>query len=174
VLEDEERRGVPRDLRSFQELQDDREVADRAKDLMDSVRKEAAAPSARSGAGAVANAQAVQELKLIAAESRASSTERLAKSSPAPAAVGSGYRAAQAQNYATQVKVVNGRAFYQNGSLWTDSTAQSDGRLKNRQVRFGSDEYFALLKRYPGASPWFSLGGNVDVVVDDTLYQVRE
>ncbi|MCX7030607.1 MAG: VIT domain-containing protein [Spirochaetes bacterium] len=173
VLEDEERRNVPRDLRSFQELGDDREVLGQAKDLMDSVRKEAAAPSARSGAGAVANAQAVQELKLIAAESRAASGAGLAKSAP-PAADGSGYRAAQAQNYATQVRVVNGRAFYQNGDLWTDSTAQSDAKLKNRQVRFGSDEYFTLLKRYPRAAAWFSLGSNIDVVVDDTLYQVRE
>ncbi len=145
-----------------------------AKDLMDSVRKEAAAPSTRSGAGAVANAQAVQELKLGAAESRAAMGSGLEKSAPAATAGPVGYRAAQAQNYATQVRVVNGRAFYQNGDLWTDSTAQSDGRLKNRQVRFGSDEYFTLLSRHPREAAWFSLGSNVDVVVDGTLYQVRD
>jgi Ca-activated chloride channel family protein len=174
VLEDEERRNVRRDLRSFQELEDDREVLGQAKDLMDSVRREAAAPAARSGAGAVANAQAVQELKLIAAESRAASGSGLAKSAPAATEGPTGYRAAQAQNYASQVRVVNGRAFYQNGNLWTDSTAQSDAKLKNRLVRFGSSEYFTLLARNPGAAAWFSLGSNVDVVVDDTLYQVRE
>lgn len=174
VLEDEERRNVPRDLRSFQELGDDREVLGQAKDLMDSVRMEAAAPSTRSGAGAVANAQAVQELKLGAAESRAASGSGLAKSAPAATEEAAGYRAAQALNYASQVRVVNGRAFYQNGNLWTDSTAQSDERLKNRQVRFGSSEYFALLARFPRAAAWFSLGQNVDVVVDGTLYQVRE
>jgi hypothetical protein len=70
--------------------------------------------------------------------------------------------------------MVNGRAFYQNGNVWTDSTAQSDGKLRNRQVRFGSDEYFALLGRSPGIAAWLSLGNNVDVVVDGTLYQVRE
>lgn len=174
VVEDEARRGVPRELRSFQELEDDREILGRAKDLMDSVRLEAAAPAARTGAGAVANAQAVQELKLNASESQAARGSGLAKSAPAPAEGPAGYRASQAGNYASQVRVVNGRAFYQNGNLWTDSTAQADGKLRNRQVRFGSDEYFALLAKFPRAAGWFSLGTNVDVVVDGTLYQVRE
>jgi Ca-activated chloride channel homolog len=174
VLEDEERRGVPRDLRSFRELEDDRSVLDQAKDLMDSVRREATIPASRSGAGAVANAQAVQEMKLGTSESQAAPVTGLAKSVPAPAEGPVGYRASQAQNYASQVRVVNGRAFYQNGNLWTDSSAQSDGKLRNRQVRFGSDEYFALLARFPRAAAWFSLGNNVDVVVDGTLYQVRE
>ena len=113
-------------------------------------------------------------MKLGAAESRAASGSGLAKSAPAATKGPVGYRAAQAQNYATQVRVVNGRAFYQNGELWTDSTAQADAKLKNRQVQFGSSEYFALLARYPRAAAWFSLGSNIDVVVDDTLYQVRE
>ena len=141
---------------------------------MDSVRREAAAPEARSGAGAVANAQAVQEMKLGATESQAARASGLAKAAPAPTEGPVGYRAAQARNYASQVRVVNGRAFYQNGNLWTDSTAQADGKLANRRVRFGSDAYFALLAKFPRAAAWFSLGSNVDVVVDGTLYQVRE
>ncbi len=104
VLEDEERRGVPVTLRSFQELRDDREVFGAAKDLMDSVRREAAAPAARSGAGAVANAQAVQELKLGAAESRRGERRGAGQVAPRPADAGTGYRAAQAANYATQVQ----------------------------------------------------------------------
>jgi Ca-activated chloride channel homolog len=172
VIEDEERRGVPRALRSFPELEDDRAVVGQAKDLMDSVRREAAAPSTRSGAAAVANAQAVQDLKLGAAESRASSGSALAKSAPTPGPVG--YRAAQEQNYATQVRMVNGRTFYQNGRVWTDSTAQSGGKLASRQVRFGSEEYFALLGRSPLVAAWLALGSNVDVVVGGTLYQVRD
>ena len=121
----------------------------------------------------MANAQAVQELKLGAAESSAASGAGLAKSRPAAADAGTGYRAAQAANYATQVRVVNGRAFYQNGTLWTDATAQSQKGLKNRQVRFGSEEYFALLARYPAVAAWLALGNEIDVVVDGTLYQVR-
>jgi Ca-activated chloride channel family protein len=173
VLEDEERRGVPQALRSFQELEDDRQAVGRAKDLMDSVRLEAAAPARRSGAGAVANAQAVQDLERVAAESRAASGSGLAKSAP-PAEGPVGYRAAQAQNYATQVRMVNGRTFYQNGNVWTDSTAQSGGKLSSRQVRFGSSEYFALLGRHPQVAQWLALGSNIDLVVDGTLYQVRD
>jgi len=83
-----------------------------------------------------------------------------------------GYRFAQ--NYAQQARVVNGRAFYQNGNTWTDSTIQQAHPAKQRQVRFNTDEYFALLRDNADAAPWLSLGGDVDVVIGDTLYQVRE
>jgi Ca-activated chloride channel homolog len=69
---------------------------------------------------------------------------------------------------------VNGRAFYQNGNVWTDSTAQNNHALKQRSVKFGSEEYFALLRTRPAAAPWLALGSNVDVVVDDTLISIRE
>jgi hypothetical protein len=77
------------------------------------------------------------------------------------------------QNYSQQVRVVNGRAFYQNGQVWTDSTAQSKRGLGNRQVQFGSEEYFQIMKKHPQAAQWLALGDSVDVVVDDTLIQVR-
>jgi len=83
------------------------------------------------------------------------------------------YRAEKSQNYAEQARIVNGRAFYQNANIWNDSTAQERKNLKNVQVKFGSDEYFDLLKKHPDAAAWLSLGDNVDVVLDDTLYQVR-
>ncbi|HEY2587133.1 MAG TPA: VIT domain-containing protein [Tepidisphaeraceae bacterium] len=82
-----------------------------------------------------------------------------------------GYRVAQ--NYTQQSKVINGRAFYQNGTTWTDSSAQARKDLKPQQIDFGSDAYFALLKAHPEAAPWLSLSNQVDVVIGDTLYQVR-
>jgi Ca-activated chloride channel homolog len=86
-----------------------------------------------------------------------------------------GYR--KAQNYAQQARVVKGRAFYQNGNTWTDATAQErlakDKNLKQRQVKFNSDEYFALLAKYPDAAAWFSLGNEVDVMLGDELVMVR-
>jgi Ca-activated chloride channel family protein len=91
---------------------------------------------------------------------------------PAPAEPPSqGYKVAQ--NYAEQVKVVNGRAFYQNGNIWTDNTAQEKKDLKRKEIKFNSDEYFDLLVQHPDALPWFSLGSDVDVVIDDTLYVIR-
>jgi Ca-activated chloride channel family protein len=82
-----------------------------------------------------------------------------------------GYRVAQ--NYAQQARVLNGRAFYQNGNTWTDNTAQQHPDLKQKKIAFNSDEYFDLLKKHPEAAAWLALGTEVDVVLDDTLYIVR-
>ena len=173
ILEDEAGRGVPQAMRSFQELEADRMARETAKSSMDSVRKEAASEESRSGRTAVENSMAVRDMKSGTTVAQASRPEGLAKMLPAPVAAGSGYKAAQARNYAQQVRVVNGRAFYQNGASWTDSTAQARPGLKNRQVRFSSAEYFDLLKRHPEAAAWLALGDTVDVVVGDTLIQVR-
>ena len=175
ILEDEEGRGVAPALRTFQELEDDRGARDSAKASLDSMRREAASESARSGRIAVDNSMAVQELRNSTSVGQAARPEGLAKMLPAApgAAAGKGYRAAQATNYAQGVRVVNGRAFYQNGTAWTDSTAQGRGGLKNRVVLFASEEYFEVLRKHPGAAQWLALGDTVDVVVDDTLIQVR-
>ena len=44
---------------------------------------------------------------------------------------------------------------------------------EKREVKFNSDEYFQLLTEHPDAAQWFSLGNEVDVVLDDTLVVVR-
>jgi Ca-activated chloride channel family protein len=171
VLEDEASRNVPEALRSFQEMEEDRGAVSAAKDKLDSVRAEAASEASRSGAGAVENSVAMQDLK---------SAVNLPQAAPAPAlaksvtAAGSGYRASQTQNYAQQAQVVNGRAFYQNNGTWTDSTAQLRKGLAQKQIRFGSDEYFVFLAANPAAAAWLALGRNIDVVVDSTLVSIRE
>ena len=76
-------------------------------------------------------------------------------------------------NYAQQAQVVRGRAFYQNGEIWTDATASAKTDLKKREVKFNSDEYFALLSEHPDAAAWLALGNQVDIVLDDTLVSVR-
>jgi Ca-activated chloride channel family protein len=175
ILEDEASRGVPRELRSFQDMEDDAGARAAAKASMDSMRREAASESSRSGRLAVDNSLAVQEMKDSTSVSQASRPEGLAKLLPASpdGAGGKGYRAFQSLNYAQAVRVVNGRAFYQNGAAWTDSTAQVRRGLKSRTVRFASEGYFELLKVHPEAAQWLALGDTVDVVVDDTLIQVR-
>jgi Ca-activated chloride channel family protein len=175
ILEDEAGRGVPSPLRTFQELEDDRGARDAAKSAMESVRREAKSEESRSGRIAVDNSMAVQDLRTstnLGQAARPEGLEKLLPASPMGSGPG-GYRASQAQNYAQQVRVVNGRAFYQNGQVWTDSTAQSKRGLGNRQVRFGSEEYFEIMKKHPHAAQWLALGDSVDVVVDDTLIQVR-
>ena len=88
-----------------------------------------------------------------------------------PATQPFGYRSAQ--NYTQQVKVINGRAFYQNSDTWTDATIQSAQNAKRVEIPFNSDQYFALLKKYPFIGQWMSLGNNVDVLIEGTVYSVK-
>ena len=159
----------------IQEMEKDTGAVESAKGRLDSVRREAASEASRSGAGAVENSIAVQDMKSSLNLPQAAPAAGLSKQAPSSAgAAPAGYRAAQETNYAQQVRVVNGRAFYQNSGTWTDSTAQSQKTLKQKQVRFGSAEYFALLKANPGLATWLALGSNLDVVVDGTLVIISE
>jgi len=174
VLEDEARRGVAENLRSFQELEEDRGAVDAAKSRLDSVRQEAASEADRAGASAVENSQALQGLKSVTNLPQAAPVTGLAKQPRGGAGqAAAGYRASQMQNYAQQVRMVAGRAFYQNGLIWTDSTAQSRSGLKQKQVAFGSAEYFALAETSPRAAQWLALGNQVDVVIDGYLVKIR-
>jgi hypothetical protein len=195
IMEDEQRRGVPLSSQNLRELSEDRGVALKAKDFYDSTNAEALDPRMRSGSRAVTNSANLDSLKQGLNESETAQPFELAKSAAAagptlhvtagatainglgtaaggmPSTQPAGYRATR--NYAQQVKVVNGRAFYQNNDTWTDSAIQSKKDAKRMTLKFNSDEYFAVLAKYPHAAQWMSLGNNVDVLIDDTVYVVR-
>lgn len=178
ILEDERRRNVPIAMQNFREFGADQPAMNLSRQRVDQARSEAQAAQNRTGAGAVAAAKDVGDLKAsenLQQLASAPQQQALAKSPvtgrPSAAPASPGYRAAQ--NYSQQSKVINGRAFYQNGSTWTDSTAQARRDLKPQQIAFGTDAYFALLKSHPEAAPWLALSNEVDVVIGDTLYQVR-
>jgi len=191
ILEDEARRNVPLALQTMRELRDDAETRSRAAGKYGSARAEATDRSRRSGEDAVANAKDLDMLKrqssIEGQPPGAQRVDELAKgpalrqpsTQPASAGAGAGdgaeYGYRRARNYNEQARVVNGRAFYQNGKTWTDATAQESlaKQLKQHQVRFNSEEYFSLLKKHPEAAQWLSLGDEVDVVIGDTLYQIR-
>jgi Ca-activated chloride channel family protein len=83
-----------------------------------------------------------------------------------------GYRSNS--NYSQQARVVRGKAFYQNGTTWTDADAQEKNeKLKKRDVKFNSEEYFALLKQHPDAAAWLALGNEVDLVLGEELVSIR-
>ncbi|MCU1272949.1 MAG: vault protein inter-alpha-trypsin protein [Bryobacterales bacterium] len=185
ILEDEQKRGVPLAAQNFREFGGDANAAGRAKSFYDSAKGEARDERMRAGAQAVTNASSLDSLKRGDNLSQASQGEALAKNDgfagggrqpfaslgAAPATQPSGYR--YAQNYSQQVRVVNGRAFYQNGEAWTDSTIQSKKDAKTVEIKFNSDEYFGLIKKYPYIAQWMSLGSNVDVLIEDTVYCVK-
>jgi Ca-activated chloride channel family protein len=195
IIEDERGRGVPVAAQNLRELGEDRLAAGRAMEIYGSAKAEAHDERKRSGDQAVANSGALNSLKDSWNEQQAagggalykgegpahkndgmlvpnSPNGTLALTSPATQpAENYGYR--KPQNYAQQVKVVNGRAFYQNGDAWTDSTIQGNQNAKRVEIKFNSDEYFALLAKYPFIAQWMSLGNNVDVLIEETVYCVK-
>jgi len=170
IIEDERKRGVPVARRNLREMEADAPVLARAEGRMKSLGREAADVSARSGDIATSNATSLQWLKGQA--DAVSVQEELVKPSAA-APASQGYRLSQSQHYATQAKTLNGRAFYQNSGVWQDSTAQGKPGLAAVNVTFNSDAWFALLRDHPEARPWLSLGSDIDVVIGETLYQIR-
>lgn len=182
IMEDESKRGVPLASRNLREMESDREVAGRAKAFYDSAKDEAAMPQLRAGAQAIDNATSLNQLKASENAQQQGRLDSLAKAPSASAAAGGGagpattqpaYGYRQAQNYAQQVRVVNGRAFYQNGEVWTDSNVQANANANHVEVKFGDDRYFDLLRQHPEAAAWMSLGNQVDLVIGEDVVSVR-
>ncbi len=71
------------------------------------------------------------------------------------------------------VRRAAGKTFYLIDDVWTDSEFKSESRLPETVLSFGSDEYFALLKRYPKLSNYFSLAERVLVVFEGRVYRVN-
>jgi hypothetical protein len=160
-------------MRSFQDLERDRRAMAVARRQFESAREEAASPALRVGDQAVANADSIGKLKRSSIMQDAEQAGRLgAGGASAATQPEDGYRVTR--NYAQQVKRVAGRAFYQNQNRWTDSAAQGRADLKQQTIQFGSDDYFALLRDHPTAAQWLALGNNVDFVIGDTMYSVRD
>ncbi|NWF50418.1 MAG: VWA domain-containing protein [Ignavibacteriaceae bacterium] len=78
------------------------------------------------------------------------------------------------RNLGQQVRLVQGRAFYQNGIYWIDSRLQ-DGKVKNqKRIQFNSEEYFDLLNQNPGNGQVLALGKNVLFEWKNVVYEVYE
>ena len=176
ILEDEAERNVPIAMRSFRELETDVLARDRARGVYESA--ELGDRLEKAGTQAVENSVAVNRMKFGYSEQQVQSDIALNKALPAQAAV-SGAPATQPAgykvrtNYSQQVRLVNGKTFYQNGVTWNDAQTQAKQNLRRQEIKFNSDDYFALLRKSPEVAQWLSLGEEVDLVIDDTLYVVR-
>jgi Ca-activated chloride channel family protein len=71
------------------------------------------------------------------------------------------------------VQRVGTRTFYLRGGVWTDSEIRADTRLPETAVTFGSDEYFALIRRIPALAQYMGLGEQVAVLHEGRIYRVR-
>lgn len=81
---------------------------------------------------------------------------------------------AQINTQQAQRQNVAGRNFVQQDKVWVDEESLTAKNLKEIKVRFGSDEYFDLLKQEPKLAEFFALGQQVVVVWKGQLYRVTE
>ena len=170
IVEDEKRRNVPVPLHSMRQFEDDRAVHEQAGAAWNTF-------GVKSGEGAVSGARAMDALRQAPALSTMGSggyaiqenSRAFAAAAPAPAEVTRRF-----EQYAQQTRVVSGRAFYQNGAQWIDASVQRLPNARRVPVKFDSDEYYALLARYPQAAPWLSVSRNVQIELDNTVYDISE
>lgn len=70
------------------------------------------------------------------------------------------------------IRTAGGKTFYLRDGVWTDADFKAGMTLPQTVVKFGSDEYFALLKQKPRLAAFFSLGEKVLVILDGIVYRV--
>ncbi len=70
------------------------------------------------------------------------------------------------------IKHVGGKTFYLQEGVWTDSEFKANTKLPVTVVKFGSEEYFNLLKQKPQLGDFFSLGERVLVVFGGKVYRI--
>ena len=70
------------------------------------------------------------------------------------------------------VRTVGGKTFYLRDGIWIDAEFKAEARLPETTIKFGSDEYFALLKQKPRLAEFFALGERVIVLFDGRVYRV--
>lgn len=99
-------------------------------------------------------------------------------SPPASRTATSGADAVEAKRVAAVVhsqqrRFAGGRTFYRQGSVWVDARLLGGLEAQDRtSVRFGSEEYFALLDRHPEAAPWLALGRRVRFRLGESAYEI--
>ncbi|HEU4453809.1 MAG TPA: VIT and VWA domain-containing protein [Longimicrobium sp.] len=68
---------------------------------------------------------------------------------------------------------VGDKTFYLRDGVWTDAEIKADTRLPETAMAFGSEEYFALVRRIPALTRYFALGEQVAVIHDGRIYRIR-
>ncbi|HEY1173727.1 MAG TPA: VIT domain-containing protein [Verrucomicrobiae bacterium] len=189
ILEDEKQRGVPATAQTQNNFRLDVAAQDATKDAWRRSKEE------RSGSFAVSGARMNQALRgqaVVAEALEKNRAEAPMAASPMPAAappaLGSRvsgvvsapvaksiHNPSSSTDYTQQNRYAGGRAFYQNGPVWTDALVQKQSAQARRvQLPFASKEYFDLMQKHPEVKPWLALGNRVQFVLADTVYEVTE
>lgn len=78
----------------------------------------------------------------------------------------------ETETASSAIRTAGGKTFYLRDSIWTDSEFKAGSKLAETVVKFGSDDYFALLKREPRLAQFLSLGEQVIVIFEGKIYRV--
>lgn len=192
IVEDEGHRNVPVAARTLQSFERDKDVREQASHAWSTFNE------AKSGAGAVSAAMASDALRKLDKPDPLAAVRDFEYNGPTLGGssggglgrAGGGVNrfalinatsvpaapevAQRFDQYAQQTRFVNGRAFFQNGSQWIDANVQKLQNARRVPVKFNSLDYFALLARYPTAAQWLSIGRNVQIALDDVVYEVAD
>jgi hypothetical protein len=71
------------------------------------------------------------------------------------------------------MKTVGGKTFYLRDDVWVDAEYDAESKLPETSVKFGSQEYFDLLKKHPKLGNYLALGEAVVVVFEGRVYRVQ-
>jgi hypothetical protein len=80
----------------------------------------------------------------------------------------------EAESKSSAIRTAGGKTFYLRDGIWTDSEFKAGSTLPVTTVKFGSEEYFNLLKQKPRLGDFFSLGQRVIVIFEGKIYRVDE
>jgi len=70
--------------------------------------------------------------------------------------------------------VIRGHHFIQRGDQWVDVDVEKMPNARRVRVRFDSREFFELIIKHPKTLPYVSTARNIQLAVDDTVYEIYE
>ncbi|MGQ9661209.1 MAG: VIT and vWA domain-containing protein [Kiritimatiellia bacterium] len=167
IVEEESKRNVPLGQRALPVLARDEAFKAEGRRIYRGLGAE------KSGEAAVGNAMALDSLssaRTLAAPDQANAYVRAGQGTAAASLPPSTEQLLDG----TLTRVVAGRTFYKNGAQWVDALIQTRPNATRVRIEFGSDQYFELLRKSPSAAPWLSVGRNVQLLLEDTIYEIVE
>jgi hypothetical protein len=69
---------------------------------------------------------------------------------------------------------VGNKNFQNQNNVWVDTEYSETRKLPEVSVKFGSDEYFALVNSEPGLAQYLALGQQVTVVWKNKIYRITQ
>lgn len=70
--------------------------------------------------------------------------------------------------------VIHGHHFIQRGNQWVDADVEKMPNARRIRVRFDSREFFELIIKHPKTLPYVSTTRNIQLAVEDTVYEIYE